>query len=147
MRLKENRNIPTFDFQSHDGEIISLYLNLKQPKEAYCIQVVDGKTYKRIYSVPRTSHDIKVKDATFEDFCNRTTGKNLTVEEMAKISKEMAERRTQLEGEEAVNKRKHDNYEKNIGVPHEEVLKQRKLAKAKASLKKFGVTVDLSEKS
>jgi hypothetical protein len=69
----------------------------------------------------------------------------MTVNEMAAVSKEMAEKRAAKEGAEPVKNEFYRNYEAKIGKKHKDEVRQTKLAKAHKSLKKFGVNVDLTK--
>lgn len=139
--------MPIFDFQHETtGETISLHLDLKQSATAYRVQVIDGKTYKRIYTAPLAGRDTIVRDATLDDYTRITENKNLTVGEMAKISKEMAEKRGEREGADKVKQEFFRNYEQKIGTKHKDEIKSERRKKAEASLKKFGVKVDFDRK-
>lgn len=138
--------MPIFEFSHEEsGETISLHLDLKQPSEAYRLQTIDGKTYKRVYTAPLAGRDTIVRDATLDDYTRITENKNLTVGEMAKISKEMAEKRGEREGTDKVKNEFYRNYEQKIGKKHKDEIKNERRKKAEASLKKFGVSVDMSK--
>ncbi len=137
--------MPVFDFESDAGEIISLHLDLKQPAAAYRVQVVDGKTYKRVYTAPLAAKDTLARDATLDDYTRITSDKNLTVGEMAKISKEMADRRAAKEGADSVKSEFYRNYEKKIGKKHKDEIAAERRKRAEASLKKFGVKVEMGK--
>lgn len=137
--------MPTYDFQHEDGEVISVKLDLKQPAAAYQRQERGGRVYKRIYEAPQFRIDANPGDATFHDYQRVTTNKNLTVNEMAKVSKDMSVKRAAREGADAVQEKHYANYEQRIGRKHKDVLRRDKVEKAKKSLKKFGVNVDLSK--
>lgn len=137
--------MPIFDFESPAGEIISLHLDLKQPAAAYRVQVVEGVTYKRVYTAPLAAKDTQTRDATLDDYNRITADKNLTVGEMTKVSRDMAAKRAEREGIEAVRQKAYDSYEQRIGKPHKDKLREEKLKRARASLKKFGVTVDMDK--
>lgn len=134
--------MPTYSFTHQEsGETIDLYLDLKQPPEAYRQQVRDGKVFKRVYEVPGMSINSIMKDDTKEEFARVTDKRDITVGQMAEVSKEMSVKRAAREGSDAVQEVFYKDYEKRIGVKHKDVVKRERLKKAKASLKKYGVTV------
>ena len=142
--------MPLYDFQSPDGEIISLLLDTKQTAEAYRVQVQNGKTYKRVYHVPNVAFNSQPRDATSNDYRRLTENKNLTLDEMAKVSKDLSDKRAARDGRDEVKENYHKRYEKDMGQKHSDVIKketaaakQKRLEKSKQKLKKFGVTVEL----
>ncbi len=138
--------MPLFEYQAPDGEILSLILDAKQPAEAYRVQKANGKIYKRIYTAPTMGVNTQARDARSDDYRRITENKNLTVGQMTDISKELSEKRAEKEGVDQVKEQFYKSYEKNIGVKHKDQIKKEKRAKAEASLKKFGVKVDLKAK-
>jgi len=139
--------MPTYLFTDEEShETIEVYLDLKQPAEAYHRQERDGKIYRRVYTIPQMAIETKIGDGTLADYKRVTEGKGkLTINEMAAVSKEMAEKRATKEGAEKVKDEFFRNYEKRVGVKHKDEIRQTKLAKAHKSLKKFGVTVDMTK--
>ncbi len=138
--------MPTYDFEHPEsGEVISVKLDLNQPAAAYQQQERDGKVYKRIYEAPQFRMDANQGDATYHDYARVTTNKNLTVDEMAKVSKDMSVKRAAREGGDAVKETFYKNYEQRIGRKHKDVARREKVEKAQKSLKKFGVKVDMSK--
>jgi hypothetical protein len=139
--------MPTYSFHHEEsGETIDLYLDLKQPAAAYRQQVRDGKVYRRVYTTPQMRVSVAINDGTLADYKRVTEGKGrLTVNEMAAVSKEMAEKRATKEGTENVKGEFYRHYEKKIGAKHKDEVRQTKLKKAHKSLKRFGVNVDMSK--
>jgi len=134
--------MPHYDFAAENGQTITLYLDLHQPKTAYCVQVVDGVVYKRIYSVPRAATNSRAGDLSEQDFIRVTQNKNLTMGEMQNISREMHEERKSKAGTDVVKERFYKDYEKRIGKPHTDVVRRERVAKAKAKMDKFGVKLE-----
>lgn len=139
--------MPLYLFEDQDGKQITVVMDTKQPIEAYHSQVVNGKTYKRVYTVPCASVDSRV-GVTSDEFRRATTNKKMKVGEMQDLSKEMHLRREEKEGIDPVKEKFYENYEKSMGQPHQNVVKRqtqsqrrKKGAKAKEKLKKYGVEV------
>lgn len=65
--------------------------------------------------------------------------------EMVNISKEMHLERTQKEGQDSVKEEFYKGYEKRVGQKHKDIIKRERKVKAEASLKKFGVKVNLNQ--
>ncbi len=137
--------MPSYDFAAPDGTTFTVYLDLKQPAIAYREQVIHGQVCKRVYEVPQMAVNTAAGTGR-DDYRRKTEGKNLKVGEMQEISKEMSHERAAKEGVDPVKERYYQTYEKDIGVKHKDVVKREKLAKAQASLKKYGVKVDLNAK-
>lgn len=137
--------MPTYTFVSPDGSTIDKHLNMQQPPEAYREQVIEGRVYKRVYEVPQMA--INTAPGTSSgDFHRKTAGKNMTIGAMQDLSKEMSHERAAKDGVDIVREKHYQTYEKNVGAKHKDVVKREKLAKADASLKRFGVKVDLTAK-
>lgn len=142
--------MPLYQFQSSDGEVLSVTMSTNQPMESYHVQVVDGKVYKRVYDPPRISMDSR-PGTSADEFRRATTNKkNLTVGQMQDLSREMHEKRTEKEGLDPVKENYYKQHEKDIGKKHPKVIQRETLAarnsraaKAKEKLKKYGVEVSL----
>lgn len=139
--------MPLYQFRSEDGEVLSITMDTKQPLEAYHFQKVDGKVYKRVYTVPNMSVDSR-PGLSESEFRRATSSKNMKVGEMQALSREMHEKRTEKEGRDEVKEKWYDQYEKNIGKKHDNVVRRetqaqrrKKASKAKEKLKKYGVEV------
>lgn len=133
-------------FHEESDHYIEVFLDMKQPAAAYQRQERDGKVYRRVYTVPQMAVSVTIKDGTLADYKRVTEGKGrLTVNEMAAVSKEMAEKRSTKEGEENVKGEFYRHYEQKIGQKHRDEVRDQKLKKARKSLKKFGVNVDMSK--
>ena len=139
--------MPLYSFHhAESDEYIEVFLDMKQPAEAYRRQERDGKVYRRVYTIPQMAVSVAVKDGSLADYKRVTEGKGkLTINEMAAVSKEMAEKRATKEGAEPVKQEFYRNYEAKIGKKHKDEVRQTKLAKAHKSLKKFGVSVDMTK--
>ncbi len=120
--------MPVFDFQHvESGEIISVYLSVKEPKESYSTQIKDGKTYKRVYSAPLAASNIIRGNMSKEDFRKVTTGKNYNVGDLYDISKEMSEERAAKNGgKDPVKEKFYKDYEKRLNRKHTDVIKREK---------------------
>lgn len=142
--------MPLYIFQSSDGEILNVVMDTKQPSECYHVQIKNGKTYKRVYTVPNMSVDSRV-GVSKEEFRRATTNKKgLTVGQMQELSAEMHEKRTEREGLDPVKEEFYQKYEKDVGQKHPNVVKRdtrsarrKRATKAKEKLKTFGVEVSL----
>lgn len=135
--------MPVFEFQHEEsGEIISVLVAISEPDEARHKQIVDGKTYKRLYSAPIAAKDTLVKDATNQDFKRVTQGKNLTVGQMWEISKEMSEQRQDKNGGiDPVKEQFYKDYEKKTGGKHIDIKKREAIEKAKKKMEEMGIKV------
>lgn len=120
--------MPCFDFENRlTGEIVSVYLTLNEPREAYSTQIIEGKEYKRVYSAPLAAKDILKGDMTKEDFRRNTSGKNYSVGDMYDISKEMSkERAGKNGGKDPIQEKFYSDYEKRMGRQHSDVEKRKK---------------------
>lgn len=137
--------MPLYAFHHPESDTyIEVFLDMKQPAAAYQRQERDGKVYRRVYEVPQMTICTKINDGTLADYKRVTEGKGrLTVNEMAAVSKEMAEKRATKEGEENVKGEFYRHYEQKIGRKHKDEIRQQKIKRARKSLKKFGVNVDM----
>jgi hypothetical protein len=132
--------MPSYDFASTDGDIISVYVPLDAAPSERQIQTVDGKLYKRVWSAPAAAHDTRPGSASKEDFNRITQSKNLKVSDMWEISKEMSQARADKNGgHDPVRERYYERYAKDIGKPHKDVIKRETRAKL---LKECGIRIE-----
>jgi hypothetical protein len=137
--------MPIHEFYNEsNGRKIEIYVPVNAPSEDHQFQIVEGQTYKRVYSAPLASVDSTMKDATKEDFRRLTTNKKgLTVGQMWEMSAEMSEHRAHKNGGvDNVKESFYKNYEKEVGKLHPEVERKKKLEAANAHLKSMGIKID-----
>lgn len=141
--------MPLYSFQASDGEAISVVMDTKQPPESYRVQYKNGKSYKRVYDAPRISIDSR-PGVSESDFTRATSGKKMTIGQMQDLSKEMHEKRAEKEGQDPVKEKFYQNYEKQMGQKHSNVIKKqtetmraKRAAKAKEKLRRHGVEITL----
>lgn len=137
--------MPILDFQAEDGEILSVHVKLDAPKEDFKVQTreEDKKVFKRIYSSPLFSKDTAAGDGSKKDFERLITGKNDTLGDVWKRSKDLSnERAAKNGGTDPVLEKFYTDYEKKNRVKHADVVK-RDRAKALENLKKdWGINVE-----
>jgi len=83
------------------------------------------------------SRTLRVDPYSRKDFAN-ATDKKMTMGEMWDLSKEMSESRAQKDGVDKVKEKNMRDYEKNVGVKHQDEIARLKKEKAKKSMEKMG---------
>jgi hypothetical protein len=137
--------MPAYDFENPEtGEVISAYIPLTAPDSARQFQVIDGKTYKRVYSSPLAAVDLATRqgDGTKNDFYRVTTGKRgMKVGDLWEISQSMSDKRKNLMGTDPVHEEYYRNYEKENGERHSDLVKREKAEKLNARLADMGIKI------
>ncbi len=140
--------MPVLDFQSEDGEIISVHVKLDAPKEDFQIhtRVEDKKVFKRIYSSPLFSKDTDTGDGSKADFERTITGKNDTLGDVWKRSKDLSEQRAAKNGGvDPVLEKYYSDYEKKNRTKHADVLKKNRQESIERLRKDWGINIDFTK--
>jgi hypothetical protein len=134
--------MPVFEFQSEDGEIISVLVRNDEPDEARHTQTQNGKVYKRVYAAPLAAKDTQIRDASQSDFDRMVTDKNITVGDAWQIAKDLSDARAQKHGGvDPVKEKFYKDYEKKTGGKHIDVKKREAMEKAKRVMEAMGVDI------
>lgn len=137
--------MPDYDFQHEDGEVITVFVPLSAEDEQRLVQTVNGRTYKRVYGVPRMAVDMgtRIGDATQQDF-NRITGnKQMNVGDAWEISRDMHEKRKSEHGRDPVQEAQYAKHEKETGEKHPAAVRRDKVEASNAKLKEMGITLKI----
>lgn len=122
------------------GATIDVYVSANAPATEHQTQVLNGVTYRRVYSVPLASKDTSFGDCDRGDFARKTGDKRgLRVGDAWEISAEMSERRAQRDGVDGVREQFYSNYAKENGERHPDVVRKEKLDRANAKLGEWGI--------
>ena len=137
--------MPAYDFENPEtGEVVSAYIPLTAPDADRQFQVIDGKTYKRVYAAPLASIDAATRqgDGTKSDFRRVTTGKRgMKVGDLWEISQSMSDTRKSRQGFDPVHEEYYKKYEKETGERHSDLVKKEKADKLNARLADMGIRV------
>ncbi len=136
--------MPVYDFHNEEsGKTISVLVPLHaSDKERAQQRGGDGKIYRRVFAAPLAAKDTRMNDGTLADFRRTTSDKNLKVGEMWQISKEASEKRKQMSGgEDPVQEKFYQDYEKTTHGKHADVKKRETEAATRKVMDAFGIKV------
>lgn len=134
--------MPVYSFASLEGKEISVLVRLDEPDKARQVQIVDGVTYKRIYSAPLAAVDTVKGSLEQRDFNRVTQNKNLKVGDMWEISQEMSKDRADKNGGyDPVREKMYDKHLKEFGKPHKDVIDRNVKEKTAKVMAAMGITI------
>lgn len=134
--------MPVYSFASEDGKEISVLVRLDEPNEARQTQVVDGVTYKRVYSAPLAAADTQKGSLAQQDFNRVTQNKNLKVGDMWSIAQEMSQDRADKNGGyDPVREKMYEKHLKEYGKPHKDVIDRNVREKTAKVMAAMGITI------
>lgn len=134
--------MPVYSFASLEGKEISVLVRLDEPDKARQVQIVDGVTYKRIYSAPLAAVDTVKGSLEQRDFNRVTQNKNLKVGDMWEISQEMSKDRADKNGGyDPVREKMYDKHLKEFGKPHKDVIDRNVREKTAKVMAAMGITI------
>lgn len=134
--------MPVYSFASEEGKEISVLVRLDEPNEARQVQIVDGVTYKRVYSAPRAAVDTQKGSLSQEDFNRVTQNKNLKVGDFWEISKEMSQDRADKNGGyDPVKEKFYERHLKEYGKPHKDVIDRNVREKTAKVMEHMGIKI------
>jgi hypothetical protein len=135
--------MPVFDFADEaTGKTISVLVTLAEPDSARHTQVVDGTTYKRVYSAPLAAVDTQKGALTQNDFNRVTTNKNLKVGDMWNIAQEMSQDRADKNGGyDPVREKFYEKHQKEFGKPHKDAIDRNVREKTAKVMAAMGIKI------
>lgn len=134
--------MPVYSFASAEGKEISVLVRLDEPDKARQVQIVDGVTYKRVYSAPRAAVDTQKGSLSQEDFNRVTQGKNLKVGDFWSISQEMSQDRADKNGGyDPVREKFYEKHQKEFGKPHKDVIDRNVREKTAKVMAHMGIKI------
>ena len=96
-----------------------------------------GVNWPRVFTVPKASVDTRIDPWNAQDFVNKTRDKKGTLGGIWDQSAELSEKRKGASNYDPVKEKNYADYEKKIGKPHIDKLKQA----AASKLDKMGVSI------
>lgn len=111
--------MPEYLFQNPDtGEIISVIQGINEDHD----YSEDGKVFERVFTVPNASIDSEVDPFSVQQFTDKTKSMKGTMGDMWDYSKELSEKRKQINGgEDPIRKKAEKEYsEKRKGMKYQE---------------------------
>lgn len=134
--------MPVYSFVSDSGKEISVLVTLSEPDSARHAQVVDGVTYKRVYSAPLAAVDTQKGSLAQQDFNRVTQNKNLKVGDMWSIAQEMSQDRADKNGGyDPVREKMYEKHLKEYGKPHKDVIDRNVKEKTAKVMAAMGITI------
>ena len=135
--------MPVLDFADEaTGKTISVLVTLSEPDSARHAQVVDGVTYKRVYSAPRAAVDNQKGSLAQQDFNRVTQNKNLKVGDMWNIAREMSQDRADKNGGyDPVKEKFYEKHLKEFGKPHKDVIDRNVKEKTAKVMEAMGIKI------
>lgn len=134
--------MPVYNFASAEGKEISVLVTLAEPDSARHAQVVDGVTYKRVYSAPLAAVDTQKGSLSQEDFNRVTQNKNLKVGDFWNISQEMSQDRADRNGGyDPVKEKMYERHLKEYGKPHKDVIDRNVREKTAKVMAHMGIKI------
>lgn len=134
--------MPVYNFASSEGKEISVLVTLAEPDSARHTQVVDGVTYKRVYSAPLAAVDTVKGSLEQRDFNRVTQNKNLKVGDMWNIAQEMSQDRADKNGGyDPVKEKFYERHLKEYGKPHKDVIDRNVREKTAKVMAQMGIKI------